>query len=78
MAKMGNFDMGYWLYMNEQSGSGLVKTRTGKINAIGKELRDQGYMGQIVPQSVFQSLLDKYKVTDITEHELRIIEERWL
>ncbi len=71
-------DLGYWLYMNEAEGTGLVNTRLGKINAIGRELRRKGYRNSIVPANVFEELLDKYKLYDITQKEVNDIEERWL
>lgn len=71
-------DLGYWLYMNEAEGTGLVDTRLGKINAIGRELRKKGYRNSIVPANVFEELLDKYKLYDITQREINDIEERWL
>lgn len=71
-------DLGYWLYMNEAEGTGLVDTRLGKINAIGKELRKRGYRNSVVPAVVFEELLDKYKLYDITQKEVNYIEERWL
>lgn len=71
-------DLGYWLYMNEAEGTGLVNTRLGKINAIGRELRRKGYRNSIVPANVFEELLDKYKLYDITQREVNDIEERWL
>ena len=71
-------DLGYWLYMNEAEGTGLVDTRLGKINTIGKELRKMGYRNSIVPATVFEELLDKYKLYDITQKDINYIEERWL
>lgn len=71
-------DLGYWLYMNEAEGTGLVNTRLGKINAIGRELRRKGYRNSIVPANVFEELLNKYKLYDITQREVNDIEERWL
>ena len=71
-------DLGYWLYMNEAEGTGLVDTRLGKINAIGKELRKRGYRNSIVPATVFEELLDEYELYDITQKEVNYIEERWL
>lgn len=71
-------DLGYWLYMNEAEGTGLVDTRLGKINAIGRELRRKGYRNSIVPASVFEELLNKYKLYNITQREINDIEERWL
>lgn len=69
---------GYWLYMNEAEGTGLVNTREGRLNQIGRALRDMGYAGKVVPTGVFASLLIKYKVTDITEEEIHRIEREWL
>lgn len=71
-------NLGYWLYMNEAEGTGLVDTRLGKINAIGRELRKKGYHNSIVPANVFEELLNKYKLYDITQREINDIEERWL
>ena len=71
-------NLGYWLYMNEVEGTGLVDTRLGKINAIGRELRKRGYRNSIVPAVVFEELLDKYELYDITQREINDIEERWL
>lgn len=71
-------NLGYWLYMNEAEGTGLVDTRLGKINAIGRELRRRGYRNSIVPATVFEELLDKYKLYDITQKDINYIEERWL
>lgn len=71
-------DLGYWLYMNEAEGTGLVNTRLGKINAIGRELRRKGYRNSIVPANVFEELLNKYKLYNITQREINDIEERWL
>ena len=68
----------YWLYMNEKEGTGLVNTREGRLNQIGRALRDMGYAGKVVPTGVFASLLIKYKVTDITEKEIHRIEREWL
>lgn len=69
---------GYWLYMNEAEGTGLVNTRQGRLNQIGRTLRDMGYAGKVVPTGVFASLLIKYKVTDITKDEIEYIEKEWL
>ena len=71
-------NLGYWLYMNEAEGTGLVDTRLGKINAIGRELRRKGYRNSIVPANVFEELLNKDKLYDITQREINDIEERWL
>lgn len=78
MSNMGSFNLGYWLYMSETEGTGNVTTRTGRINSLGRELRSRGYAGRVVPHDVFASLLSKYKLTDITQSEIRHIEEEWL
>ena len=75
---MFGMDTGYWLYMNEQEGSGLVNTRQGRLNQLGRELRARGYAGGVVPQGVFASLLQKYKLNDITQSEIHDIERNWL
>lgn len=69
---------GYWLYMNEAEGTGLVNTREGRLNQLGRRLRDMGYAGRVVPTGVFASLLIEYKLTDITEKEMHDIERKWL
>ena len=68
----------YWLYMNEKEGSGLVNTREGRLNQVGRTLRNMGYAGKVVPTGVFASLLIEYKLTDITEEEIKRIEREWL
>ena len=68
----------YWLYMNEAEGSGLVDTRQGRLNQLGRALRNMGYAGGIVPAAVFATLLQKYKLNDITDDEVRYIEREWL
>ena len=75
---MFGMDNGYWLYMNETEGSGLVNTREGRLNQVGRALRDMGYAGKVVPAPVFDSLLEKYKLKDITMKEIHQIEEKWL
>ena len=75
---MFGMDNGYWLYMNEAEGTGLVNTRQGRLNQLGRHLRSMGYSGKVVPASVFQPLLQKYKLTDITESEIHDIERVWL
>lgn len=75
---MFGMDTGYWLYMNEAEGTGLVNTRQGRLNQLGRTLRDMGYAGKVVPQGVFASLLQKYKLNDITESEIHDIERMWL
>ena len=75
---MFGMDTSYWLYMNEAEGSSLVNTRQGRINQLGRELRDRGYSGKVVPHNVFEQLLRKYKLTDITQSEIHDIERIWL
>ena len=75
---MFGMDTSYWLYMNEAEGTGLVNTRQGRLNQIGRELRAKGYAGKVVPQYVFEQLLRKYKITDITQSEIHQIERDWL
>lgn len=75
---MFGMDNGYWLYMNEAEGTGLVNTREGRLNQVGRALRDMGYAGKVVPAPVFDSLLEKYKLKDITMKEIHQIEEKWL
>jgi len=75
---MFGMDNGYWLYMNEAEGTGLVNTREGRLNQVGRALRDMGYAGKVVPATVFDSLLEKYKLKDITMKEIHQIEEKWL
>lgn len=75
---MFGMDNGYWLYMNEAEGTGLVNTREGRLNQVGRALRDMGYVGKVVPAPVFDSLLEKYKLKDITMKEIHQIEEKWL
>lgn len=77
-ADMFGMDTEYWLYMNEAEGTGLVNTRQGRLNQIGRALRDMGYKGKVVPAAVFASLLQKYKLNDITQAEIHQIEENWL
>jgi hypothetical protein len=68
----------YWLYMNEAEATGLVNTRQGRLNQIGRALRDMGYAGKVVPTGVFASLLIKYKMTDITQDEIAYLEREWI
>ena len=75
---MFGIDDGYWLYMNEAEGTGLVNTRQGRLNQLGRALRSMGYSGKVVPEAVFASLLQKYKLTDITQSEIHDIERVWL
>ena len=68
----------YWLYMNEAEGTGLVDTRESRLNQIGRALQNMGYKGKVVPAAVFSSLLQKYKLNDITQEEIHRIEDKWL
>ena len=71
-------DLGYWLYMNEAEGTGIVDTREAKLNAIGRELADKGYCGRVVPQIVFETLCYKHKLNNITRKDIQYIERKWL
>lgn len=72
-------DMDYFLFMAETEGvDEVVNTRTARINAIGKELRDAGYAGQVVPADIFLSYCNKHGIYDITQEEINHIEEEWL
>lgn len=75
---MFGMDTSYWLYMNEAEGTGLVNTRQGRLNQLGRRLRDMGYKGEVVPAAVFVSLLSKYRLNDITQDEVNYIERTWL
>lgn len=75
---MFGFDNGYWLYINEAEGTGLVNTREGRLNQIGRALRDKGYTGKVVPHTVFEALLIKYDLENITKAEIKRIEKEWL
>lgn len=75
---MFRMDNGYWLYMNEAESTGLVNTREGRLNQLGRHLRNLGYAGKVVPATVFYSLLQKYDLNDITEVEVHKIEREWL
>lgn len=69
----------YWLYMNEAEGySNMVNTREARLNNIGRDLRNMGYAGRIVPHIIFAALLEKYDLQDITEKEIHKIERNWL
>lgn len=68
----------YFLYMSEQEGLNNVDTREGRLNQIGRALRDMGYAGKVVPTGVFASLLIKYKMTDITQDEIAYLEREWI
>ena len=71
-------DLGYWLYMNEAEGTGIVDTREAKLNALGRELADKGYCGRVVPQIVFETLCYKHKLNNITRKDIQYIERKWL
>ncbi len=72
-------DLGYFLYMAEAEGiDTVVNTRTAKLNAIGRELQENGYSGQVVPAPVFLAYCNKHGIFDITRKEIKDIEERWL
>jgi len=68
----------YFLYMSEQEGLNNIDTRQGRLNQLGRTLRDMGYAGEVVPAAVFATLLQKYKLNDITESEIHDIEREWL
>ena len=56
-------DLSYWLYMNEAEGvDTIVSTRQAKINAIGRELREAGYSGKVVPTPIFLSYCNKHGI----------------
>lgn len=72
-------NLGYWLYMNEAEGySNMVNTREARLNNIGRDLRNKGYSGKVVPHTVFEALLIKYNLEDITKAEIKRIEKEWL
>lgn len=75
---MFGMDDGYWLYMNEAEGTGIVNTRQGRLNQLGRHLRTMGYKDKVVPAAVFVSLLRKYRLNDITQDEIEYIERTWL
>lgn len=69
----------YFLYMNEAEGyDNMVNTREAKINAIGRDLRKAGYAGKVVPAAVFLSYCHKHGIKDVTQKEIKHIEEEWL
>lgn len=69
----------YFLYMAEAEGhNDLVDTRQAKLNAVGKDLRNMGYAGQIVPANVFMVICKNRGLEDITEEDVDYIEENWL
>lgn len=75
---MDKKNLPYFLYMSEQEGLNNVNTRKGRLNQLGRALRNGGYSGKVVPAAVFASLLQKYDLNDITESEIHQIERDWL
>ena len=72
-------DLTYLLYMSEAEGiDEWVNTRQAKINAIGRELRESGYAGKLVPELVFIAVCRKHNIVDITKSEIEHIEKEWL
>ena len=72
-------NLGYWLYMNEAEGyDSMVGTRLAKINAVGRELQERGYAGKVVPAMVFQAVCIRHGLDDVTQKEIKYIEEKWL
>ena len=72
-------DLPYFLYMAEAEGQDyLVDTRQARLNAVGADLINMGYRGKVVPGAVFQSLLIKHKINDITQDEIEYIERTWI
>lgn len=69
----------YFLYMAEAEGvDDMVSTRRAKINAIGRELQKAGYVGRVVPATVFLSYCHKHGIYDVTQKEINHIEKEWL
>jgi len=69
----------YFLYMAEAEGHDeLVDTRETKLNAIGKDLRDMGYAGEVVPAAMFIAVCKNRGIEDITDQDINYIEEHWL
>lgn len=69
----------YFMYMAEAEGvDSMVNTRTARINAIGRELREAGYAGQAVPRDVFVDVCRKHGITYVSQSEIHHIEEEWL
>ena len=69
----------YFMYMAEAEGvDSMVNTRPAKLNAIGRELQDAGYSGQVVPQAVFLGLCEKHNLKDVGIKDVQYIEEKWL
>lgn len=73
----------YWLYMNEAEGySNMVNTREAILNNIGRSLREQGYVGKVVPADVLEKTVNKFgqnKVyyNNLSDRDIKIM-ERWL
>lgn len=69
----------YFMYMAEAEGvDSMVNTRTARINAIGRELREAGYAGQVVPSEVFVDVCRKHGVTYVSTSEIDRIIKEWL
>jgi hypothetical protein len=72
-------NLGYWLYMNEAEGyDSMVSTRLAKVNAVGRELKEKGYAGKVVPAMVFQAVCIRHGLDDVTQKEINHIEKEWL
>ena len=72
-------NLGYWLYMNEAEGyDNMVSTRLAKVNAVGRELQKKGYSGKVVPAMVFQAVCMRHGLDNVTQKEVRHIEDKWL
>ncbi len=72
-------NLGYWLYMSEAEGyDSMVSTRLAKINAVGRELKEKGYAGKVVPAMVFQAICIRHGLDDVTQKEIKHIEDKWL
>ena len=72
-------NLGYWLYMNEAEGQDdMVSTRLAKVNAVGRELKEKGYAGKVVPAMVFQAICIRHGLDDVTQKEIKHIEDKWL
>ena len=62
----------FFMYMAEAEGkTNLINTRQSKLNAIIQEVKD--YSEDICPSKIFELLLEKYNLTDLTEKELNYI-----
>jgi len=65
-------NMSYYFYMAETEG--LLPTRTGRINAVIKEIKK--YPKPTIDFDEFEKILKKYKLqyTDLTDREIRYID----